>query len=133
MINIIEDCGVQAIWTIGNFKHAISYLKDFTVDILGAMRNFLLDQECQEFQVDEGEDFYTIYIGFPVYARINEEEDLIKLEEDAIVFIQEMTKEIKANIDIWISHFDVDNDETTKAKVLKQIEEIELLISASKL
>ncbi|MBO7695773.1 MAG: hypothetical protein J6T10_24345 [Methanobrevibacter sp.] len=119
-------------WELDNFKYNISYVQDFAHDFLNAAKNFFLDKDCQELQIDAEEDYYTIFLGYPVYARVNEEEDLILLDEDAEHFISEAIKDIEENMEAWANFDPMDQTkeevEEEKKRLLKDIEEIKLLI-----
>lgn len=87
-------------WELPNLKERISYLNDFPFDLFDKLIAFFQTEECQELEFDAEGYFYNIYIGFPVYAR-KEDDECVPIYEDVEKFAKELISDVERDIEEW--------------------------------
>jgi hypothetical protein len=95
-----------ASWELPNFTPPISYIDDFPEMLLSAFLKFFCTNTCQEVEFDAEGYFYTIYIGTPVYARIDDddcEKEPILICDTVEEFVGGVIDDIEEYIDEWAS------------------------------
>ena len=87
-------------WDMEKFNERISYVDDFPLNLLTGIKNFFETENCQEVEFDAEGYLYTIYLGYPVYARI-EDGELDIIHEDMVLFATEVLNDVEKNIKEW--------------------------------
>lgn len=87
-------------WELPNFKGRISYLNDFPFDLFDKLIAFFKTGECQELEFDAEGYFYTVYIGFPIYIK-REDEEPVPIYDDVGRFASRLALDIEEEIDAW--------------------------------
>lgn len=118
-------------WDMKNFKERISYVDDFPLNLLNGIKNFFKTETCQEVEFDAEGYLYTLYLGYPIYAKI-EDGDMNVIHEDMVLFSTEVLKDIEKNIEEWSRfpwwiHTD-EEQENLKKELEEEIAEIRGLI-----
>lgn len=88
-------------WNLPNLKERISYLNDFPFDLFDKLIIFFKTEECQELEFDAEGYFYTIYIGSPVYVKIEDEDEVTPIYGDVEKFTNELINDIEQDMGSW--------------------------------
>ena len=118
-------------WDMENFKERISYVDNFPLNLLNGIKEFFNTETCQEIEFDAEGYLYTIYLGYPIYAKI-EDGDMNVIHEDMVLFSTEVLNDIEKNIKEWSCfpwwiHTD-EEQENLKKELEEEIAEIRGLI-----
>ena len=109
-------------WNLEKFKERISYVDDFPLNLLHAIKLFFITEVCQEVEFDAEGYTYSIYLGYPIYARIeNGELDII--HEDMVLFATEVLNDIEKNMNEWVCFPWWIHNEEEQAMFRKELEE----------
>lgn len=109
-------------WELPNLQERISYLNDFPFDLFDKLIAFFKTGECQELEFDAEGYFYTIYIGFPVYVKL-EEEDIKPIYDDAERFANGLIFSIEKEIDAWSTFPTYYEYEMSKEEIQKKLKD----------
>ena len=92
-------------WELENFKHPISYIDDFPLNILNKIIDFFSKEECQELEFDAEGYYYKIYLGYPVFGEVEKDDDtqkeLATLSSDMVLFTNELLTDLERDIFEW--------------------------------
>lgn len=92
-------------WELQNFKHPISYIDDFPLNILNKIIDFFNKEECQELEFDAEGYSYKIYLGYPVFGEVEKDDDmqkeLVTLSSDMVLFTNELLTDLERDIFEW--------------------------------
>ena len=94
-------CG-WSYWTLDNFKEPISYVDDFPFVLLDKIKCFFESEECQEIEFDAEGYFYKIYLGFPVYAKSNKNQECVQICDDMVMFTTQLLEDINRDFEDWV-------------------------------
>lgn len=112
-----------ASWTLPNLKERISYLNDFPFDLFDKLITFFKTEECQELEFDAEGYFYTLYIGSPVYVKIEDDDNFIPIYGDVERFANELTIDIEKNIELWSTFPTYCETEEDAKKIKKELKD----------
>ncbi len=89
-------------WQIEEFNFPISYVDDFPFVFLNKILDFFNKEEPQEYEFDAEGFYYTIYLGFPVYGKIdNDKDEFIQISDNMIEFTQNLLYDLERDIKEW--------------------------------
>lgn len=110
-------------WELPNLQERISYLNDFPFDLFDKLIAFFQTEECQELEFDAEGYFYTIYIGFPVYARKEEDDECVPIYEDVEKFAKELISDVERDIEEWSTFPTYYEYEMSKEEIQKKLKD----------